>query len=64
MALSKFLLKLSIAGLGNNEKLAGQEPKAIEYAEQVLWLIGHSRCSQLAALTCTGVRIVQLKPIK
>ncbi|AFZ29067.1 hypothetical protein Glo7428_0466 [Gloeocapsa sp. PCC 7428] len=79
MALSKFLLKLSIASLGilfiaaqvvprfvlrNNEKLAGQEPKAVEYAQEVLWLIGHSRCSQLAALTCTGVRIVQLKPIK
>ncbi|MBW4648864.1 MAG: hypothetical protein KME06_09195 [Kastovskya adunca ATA6-11-RM4] len=46
------------------EKLAGGESQAVEYAEQVLWMIGHGLCSQLAALTCTGVKIVELKPIK
>lgn len=80
MTLFKFSIKFFIVGLvifsilarivprffiqNDIEKLAGGEPQAVDYAEKVLWIIGHGQCSQLAALTCTGVKIVKLKPIK
>lgn len=80
MTLFKFSIKFFIIGLGilfivarivprffiqnNIEKLTDGEPQAVEYAKEVLRLIGHGQCSQLAALTCTGVQIVELKPIK
>lgn len=80
MTLFKFSIKFLLIGLvavsilarivprlfiqNDIEKLAGGEPQAIEYAKGVLQVIGHGQCSQLAALTCTGVKIVELKPIK
>lgn len=80
MTLFKSSIKFFITGLGilfvfaqivprlliqnDVEKLAGGDSQAVEYAEGVLQVIGHGQCSQLAALTCTGVKIVELKPIK
>lgn len=46
------------------EKLTNGDPKAIQYAEDALWGIRHGRCSQLSALICTGVKIIQVRPIK
>lgn len=43
----------------NIERLAKGDPQAVEYAREVRWLIGHAQCSQLAALRCTGVKIVE-----
>lgn len=48
----------------NIEKLAGGEAQAVDYAEEVLRIIGHGHCSQLAALTCTGVKIMEFKRLK
>ena len=79
MTLFKFSIKFFIIGLGilfivarivprlliqnDIEKLVGEEAQAVEYAEEALWTIGHGLCSQLAALTCTGVKIMELKSI-
>lgn len=80
MTLFKFSIKFFIIGLvilfiiarivprffiqNDIQKLTGGEAQAVVYAEEVLWMVGHGLCSQLAALTCTGVKIVELKPIK
>jgi hypothetical protein len=47
----------------NLEKIVGEDSRAVEYAEELLWMVGHGTCSQLAALTCTGVKITEFKPI-
>lgn len=80
MTLFKFFVRFFIIGLGiffivariaprlfiqnDIEKLAGGETQAVYYAKEVLLMIGHGQCSQLAALTCTGVKIVELQPIQ
>lgn len=78
MALRKSLLILSIIAIVFNaayiaprfflrndmEKLAKGDQHAAEYAEEVRWLIVHLHCSQLAALTCTDVKITELQPMQ
>ena len=80
MTLFKFSINFFIIGLGilfiaariaprffiqnNIEKLTGGEAQAVDYAEEVHRIIGHGHCSQLAALTCTGVKIVEFKRIE
>lgn len=46
------------------ERLTNTDPKAISYAEDALGSMRHGLCSQLTALICTGVKIVQIRPIR
>ena len=80
MRLFKLSIELLVASLGiffltaqvvprlliqnNIENLAAEDSQAADYAKQVHRLIEHTKCSQLSALTCTGVKIVELEPMK
>lgn len=46
------------------ERLTAENEEAADYAKEVQELIGSIRCSQLSALTCTGVKIVELEPME